>query len=162
MKKILITTILCFTSILVSVAAEQEIEEQYDDLLSAIAYNYREEVAELLKKEPRLNRYMESGALRRAVKLGYNLGIIKMLLEAGASPNDIMPNESQPLLEAVKHRNPQLVKLLLKYKAKVDYNKWEALKEAINNDDRAIMPILKEVFAECVKAKNCNPMLYEN
>jgi len=64
--------------------------------------------------------------------LNNNMEALQAILEAGANPNEVEEQERTPLMWACEYPKPEIVKLLLRYKADPNYTVGETGKTAIS------------------------------
>jgi len=119
------------------------------ELITASHLNDIKTVKDLLRKGYNPDSAYSTGltALNYAIDNG-NIGIVKLLLNAGANPNALYEGSS-PLYYAIMSNNPQVVELLLRYKAdlNVEDNGSSLLYLAIVNASRQVIKVLLDARA---------------
>jgi len=114
----------------------------------AVHYGERETAARLLTAgaDPNL-RNSATGVTPLSLALGgTDPEIVRLLLEAGADPNALLPDGDTPLMLAARGANPQFVQLLVDHGAEVDVRHpelgYSALMLAANAGDAASVSFL--------------------
>lgn len=114
----------------------------------------------ILKCNPWITQYRDRGTLLDVAVLEGNVNSVKMLLEAGADPNQ-RTGKPAPLITAISYRDKETAKLLIQHGA--DVNKSEYSKDfkgetpamvAAIHGDMALFIMLVESGADLDKVKS--------